>query len=147
LFSARLLKIKTASMRRKEEAMKIVTTIARILLGLVFLVFGANKLHAFMPMGPMPTGVAGQFMGALFASKYLLAVGLCETVGGLLLLINRFVPLGLIFLGPVIVNILLTGILLTHQALLSGIVVAVLWFVVFWRVYPAFRGIFQAKVA
>jgi putative oxidoreductase len=131
----------------RKNAMKIVATVARILLGLVFLVFGANKLHAFMPTGPMPPGLAGQFMGALFASKYLVFVGLCETAGGLLLLINRFVPLGLVILGPVIVNILLAGILLTHQALASGLVVAALWFVVFWRVHPAFRGIFQAKVA
>jgi putative oxidoreductase len=127
--------------------MKIVVAIARILLGLVFLVVGANKLYAFMPTGPMPGGVAGQFMGALFASKYLVFVGLCESVGGLLLLINRFVPLALTILGPVIVNILLTGILLSRPALLPGIVVAVLWFVVYWRVHPTFHGIFQAKTA
>jgi putative oxidoreductase len=127
--------------------MKVVATIARILLGLVFLVFGVNKLHAFMPAGPTPGGVAGQFLGALAASKYLVFVGLCESVGGLLLLINRFVPLALTILGPVIVNILLTGILLSHRALPSGLLVTVLWFVVFWRVYPAFRGIFQVKVA
>jgi putative oxidoreductase len=127
--------------------MKIVAAIARILLGLVFLVVGANKLYAFMPTGPMPGGVAGQFMGALFLSKYLMFVGLCESVGGLLLLLNRFVPLGLTILGPVIVNILLTGVLLSHRALPAGLVVAALWFVVFWRVHPAFHGIFQAKVA
>jgi putative oxidoreductase len=126
--------------------MKIVSAVARILLGLVFLVFGANKFHAFIPSGPLPAGVAGQFIGALFASKYLVAVGLCESVGGLLLLINRFVPLGLTILGPVIVNILLTGFLLDHRALASGLVVTVLWFVVFWRVRPAFQGIFQARV-
>jgi putative oxidoreductase len=127
--------------------MKIVAAVARILLGLVFLASGVLKLHSFLPPQPMPAGVAGEFLGALTASKYLVFVGLCESVGGLLLLINRFVPLGLVILGPVIVNILLTGVLLTHQALISGLVVAALWFVVFWRVYPAFRGIFQAKVA
>jgi putative oxidoreductase len=127
--------------------MKIVAAIARILLGLIFLASGVMKLHAFFPPGPMPGGVAGQFLGALSASKYLVFVGLCEGTGGLLLLINRFVPLALTILGPVIVNILLTGFLITHQALSGGLVVMVLWLVVFWRVHPAFHGIFQAKVA
>ena len=89
--------------------MKIVTMISRILLGLVFVVFGANKIVPFMPTGPMPTGVAGQFMGALVASKYLIFVGLCEALPGLLLLFNRYVPLALTLLGPVIVNILLVA--------------------------------------
>jgi putative oxidoreductase len=127
--------------------MKIVSAVARILLGLVFLVFGANKFHAFMPSGPLPAGAAGQFLGALSVSKYFVFVGLCESVSGVLLLTSRFVPLALTILGPVIVNILLTGCLLDHRALPSGLVVTVLWFVVFWRVHPAFDGIFQAKVA
>jgi putative oxidoreductase len=127
--------------------MKIVAAVARILLGLIFLASGILKLHPFFPPGPMPTGVAGQFLGALTASKYLVCVGLCELTGGLLLLINRFVPLGLTIVGPVIVNIILTGILITHQALAGGLVVMALWLVVFWRVHSAFRGIFQAKVA
>jgi putative oxidoreductase len=125
--------------------MKIVSLIARILLGLVFLVFGANKLVPFLPQGPMPTGAAGQFIGALFATKYLMFVGLCEFVGGLLLLVNRFVPLALTILGPVIVNILLTGILMAHQGLPAGIVVTILWFVVFFSVRSHFDGIFAAR--
>lgn len=127
--------------------MKIVAAVARILLGLIFLASGVLKLHPFFSAGPMPSGVAGQFLGALSASKYLVFVGVCEAAGGLLLLINRFVPLGLTILGPVIVNILLTGVLMAHQGLAGGLVVTVLWFVVFWRVRAAFRGIFAAQVA
>jgi hypothetical protein len=48
--------------------------------------------------------------------------------------------------GPVIVNILLVGLLMEPMALPSGLVVTALWFVVFWRVRPAFAGIFQARV-
>jgi hypothetical protein len=129
----------------KENSMKIVTMIARILLGLVFLVFGANKIVPFMP-ATMPPGVAGQFMGALVSSKYLIFVGLCEALPGLLLLFNRYVPLALTLVGPVIVNILLVGLLMEPMALPSGLVVTALWFVVFWRVRPAFAGIFQARV-
>jgi putative oxidoreductase len=131
----------------EEKLMKIAAMIARILLGLVFLVFGLNKLYPFMPQQPMPPGTAGQFMGALFTSHYIVAVGLFEAVGGLLLLINRFVPLGLCLLAPIIVNILLTGGLLVHQALGSGIVVAILWIVVYSRHRSAFAGLFQAKTS
>ena len=127
--------------------MKIVTLIARILLGLVFLVFGLNKFYPFIPSGPMPTGAAGQFMGALFSSHYIMFVGVFESVGGLLLLINRYVPLALYLLAPVIVNILLVGALLTHAALGSGIVVTILWILVYVQVRAAFTGIFQMKAA
>ncbi|HVU48126.1 MAG TPA: hypothetical protein VHD85_18500 [Terracidiphilus sp.] len=125
--------------------MKIVAMIARLLLGLAFLVFGADKIVVFIPTGPLPTGVAGQFMTALVSTKYLMFVGLCEAVGGLLLLLNRFVPLALTILGPVIVNILLTGILMAHEGLPAGIIVTILWFVVFSRVRSNFAGLFEAR--
>jgi putative oxidoreductase len=125
--------------------MKIVVVIARSLLGLIFIVFGVNKLVPFMPQ-QMPTGLAGEFVGALVASKYFVFVGLCEACAGLLLVSGRYTPLALTILGPIIVNILLTGLLLTHAALTSGIVVLLLWFLVYWRVRSAFSGIFQQKV-
>lgn len=127
--------------------MKIVSIVCRILLGLVFLVFGLDKFYAFIPQGPLPGGVAGQFMGALMASHYIMAVGTFETVGGFLLLINRYAPLALCLLAPVIVNILLTGVLLTRMALPAGIVVAILWIIVYSRHRSAFAGIFQARTA
>ncbi|HEY1766423.1 MAG TPA: DoxX family membrane protein [Terracidiphilus sp.] len=125
--------------------MKIVGIVARLLLGLVFLVFGANKLFPFMPSGPMPTGVAGQFITALVSTRYLMFVGLCELVGGLLLLVNRYVPLALTILGPVIVNVLLTGFLMARQGIPAGLVVTVLWFIVFFRVRSNFAGLFVAR--
>jgi putative oxidoreductase len=127
--------------------MKYVTMIARILLGLVFLVFGLNKFFNFIPTGPMPTGATGQFMGALFTTHYLVAVGVFEVVGGLLLLINRYVPLALCLLAPVIVNILLVGTLMTHAALGSGIMVTILWILVYRQVRSAFSGLYQMKTA
>src|SRR5260370_38981120 len=86
--------------------MKIATLIARILLGLLFLVFGLNGFLHFIPMAP-PAGLAGQYMGALFLSPYLVAVFLLPTIGGVLLLANRFVPLALVLLSPVLVDVLL----------------------------------------
>ena len=84
--------------------MKIVTLIARILLGLVFLVFGLNGFLNFLNTGPAPTGLAGQFLGALILSHYYWVVAALQIAGGALLLVNRFVPLALVLLGPVIVK-------------------------------------------
>jgi hypothetical protein len=125
--------------------MKIASTIARVLLGLLFTVFGANGFLHFIPMQP-PAGLAGQYMGALFASHYLVIVFLVQLVGGLLLLSNRFVPLALVLLGPVIVNILCFHAFLAPEGIPMAVLTAVLWFVVFASVRSAFAGIFASKV-
>ena len=79
--------------------MKIVVLIVRLLFGLVFLVFGLNAFLQFLN-GPIPGGVAGQFLQALFQSHYVLAIGAVQAVGGT---INRYVPLALTILEPAIV--------------------------------------------
>ena len=122
--------------------MKIVTLIARILLGLVFLVFGLNGFLNFLSLGPLPTGLAGQFMGALFVSHYYWVIAALQVVGGVLLLVNRFVPLALVLLGPVIVNILCYHVFLNHVGAPPAIVVTVLWFIVFYGNRQYFSGIF-----
>src|ERR1700741_1270533 len=94
--------------------MKIVTLIARILLGLISVVFGLNGFLNFLNMGPMPTGLAGQFLGARILSHYYWVVAALQIAGGLLLLMNRFVPLALVLLGPGIVNILCYHLFLNH---------------------------------
>ena len=129
--------------------MKIVVLIARILLGLVFVVFGANLMVPFLPMPPVPPGPLKDFDTVLFVTHYAVVIGFFQFLGGLLLIINRFVPLGLTILAAEIVNILSTHILVMHGQGLVGppILVVVLWLLVFWSVRPAFRGIFQAKVA
>lgn len=124
--------------------MKIAATIARILLGLLFTVFGLNGFLHFIPMQP-PAGLAGQYMGALFVSHYLVIVFLVQLVGGLLLLANRYVPLALILLGPVIVNILCFHAFLAPEGLPMALVTTALWVVVFASVRSAFSGIFLQK--
>src|SRR6266550_7965021 len=106
--------------------MKILTLIARLLLGLVFFVLGLNGFLNFLSMGPMPTGLAGQFIGALILSHYFWVVAGLQVVGGVLLLVNRFVPLGLVLLGPVIVNILLYHLFLNPAGIALALVVAIL---------------------
>src|SRR6478752_8971745 len=102
--------------------MKIVTHIARILLGLVFAVFGSNAFLHFMPMPPM-TGYPAQFLGALAATGYLQAIAAFQVVGGLILIIGRFVPVGLSLLGPIIVNILFYHAFMDHSGMPIAIVV------------------------
>jgi putative oxidoreductase len=127
--------------------MRIVALLARILLGLIFVFFGLNGFLQFMPMGPMPTGLAGQFIGALFQSHYLWVVAGLQVVGGALLLINRYVPLGLVLLGPVIVNILLYHLLLNPTGMVMAVVVTVLWFIVFYAHRQYFSGIFAPRAS
>jgi putative oxidoreductase len=123
-------------------SMKIASTIARYLLGLIFLTFGLNGFLHFIPMPP-PTGVAAQFFGALFVSQFYVVIFLLQIVPGLLLLVNRYVPLALTILGPVIVNILCFHIFMAPAGLPLAVVVTVLWFVTAWSVRSAFAGILQ----
>ncbi len=126
--------------------MKIIALIARILLGLVFFVFGLNGFLHFIPMiGPMPTGPAGQFLGALVQSHYVYVVSALQVAGGVLLLVNRYVPLGLVLLGPVIVNIFLFHLLMERTGLPLAIVVVILWGIVAFRNRQYLSGIFVGR--
>ncbi len=75
--------------------MRVAGLIARYLLGLIFLIFGANGFLHFIPMA-QPTGVAGQFLGALFVSHVLVVIFLLELLPAILLLVGRYVPLALV---------------------------------------------------
>ena len=125
--------------------MKIAILIARLLLGLIAVVFGLNGFLNFLNMGPMPSGLAGQFIGALALSHYFWVVAGLQVVGGALLLVNRFVPLALVLLGPVIVNILLYHLFLNISGIGLAIVVAILWFIVFYGHRQYFSGIFAQR--
>lgn len=127
--------------------MKIVALIARILLGLIFFVSGLNGFLNFIHMGPMPTGLAGQYIGALMQSHYIYFVAALQVTGGVLLLAGRYVPLGLTLLGPVIVNILLYHLLMDPKGLPMALVVTVLWGIVAFRNRQYFSGLFAQKTA
>lgn len=123
--------------------MKIASTIARYLLGLIFLTFGLNAFLHFIPMPP-PTGVAAQqFFGALFVSRFYVVIFLFQIVAAVLLLANRYVPVALTILGAVIVNILCFHIFMAPAGLPLAVVVTVLWLLVYSNFRPAFAGIFQ----
>ena len=123
--------------------MKTASAIARYLSGVIFLVFGLNGFLHFIPLPP-PSGVAGQFMGALFVSHYLTLIFALQVIGGVLLLANRYVPLALAILAPVIVNILSFHALMAPSGLPLALFVTVLWTLVFVHVRTAFAALFRA---
>ena len=126
--------------------MKIVTLLCRLLLGLIFVVFGLNGFLHFIPQPP-PTGLALDYLMVMVKSHFMVVPFALQIVGGVLLLLNRFVPLALVLLGPVIVNILLFHFLMAPAGVAPGLVVMILWSVVFFRVRTAFGGIFEPHPA
>jgi len=123
--------------------MKIATVIARILLGLIFVFFGSNAFLHFLPMPPPPQGVAGEYLHAFFASGYVNVIGGFQVIGGLLLLIGRFVPLGLTILGAVIVNIWAFHLLMAPEGLPPAVVVTILELFLVWSYRDRFAGILR----
>jgi putative oxidoreductase len=124
--------------------MKIAVVIARILMGVIFVFFGLNGFLQFLK-APLPTGLAGQFLMALFQSHYVWFICAVQIVGGVLLLVNRYVALALALLGPVIVNIILYHLLLNPTAAQLAVVVTILWFFLFYRYRQNFSGLFVQK--
>jgi putative oxidoreductase len=121
--------------------MKVLTVIARILLGLMFVVFGSNAFLHFIPMPPPPQSLAGDYVRVFMASGYIYVVAIFQIVGGLLLLIGRFVPLGLTILGAIIVNILIFHALMAPQDFPPALVVTALQLFLVWRYRAAFAGL------
>jgi len=124
---------------------RIASLIARILLGLIFFVFGMNHYLHFIPSGPMPAGVAGEFFGSLMASHYLYIVAFFEVAPAVLLLINRYVPLALAIHGPVIVNIAITIILFSPKALPMAAILILFWILTAWPYRSVFFPLLQQR--
>ncbi|MDQ6656226.1 MAG: hypothetical protein M3Y80_10485 [Verrucomicrobiota bacterium] len=125
--------------------MNVLTIIARVVLGFVFVVFGSNAFLHFIPMPPLPATPAGNFIGAMIATHYIDAVAIFEIIGGLLLLVGRYVPLGLALLGPVVVNILLYHVFMDRAGSAPGIIVALLSLFLLVRYRSAFRPLLMAR--
>ncbi len=123
--------------------MNILTIIVRLLLGLMFVVFGSNAFLHFMPMPPLPDTPAGNFINAMIESHYIYGVAIFQVLGGLLLVIGRYVPLGLTLLGPVIVNIDLFHIFMDRAGLGMAAVVSLLALFLLWRYRDSFAGLLR----
>ena len=119
-------------------------TIARIVLGLVFLIFGLNGFLQFLPMPPMPEAV-GAYFGALASAQVLPLVKAIEVVAGLLLLTGLFVPLALLLLAPIVVDIVLFHAVATGEGLPMPLVLVALGIYLAWAYRDSFRGVLQAR--
>jgi hypothetical protein len=130
---------------KENPLMRTASVIARYLAGVIFLVMGLNGFLNFIPLPP-PGGIAGQLMGALYVSHYPWVIFAFQVVAGLLLLVNRYVPLAVAVLAPVIVNILTFHVLMAPSGLPLALFVTVLWALIFIDVRPAFSGLFQPRL-
>lgn len=124
---------------------------ARLLLGLMFTVFGLNGVllsflgKGFIPMPP-PEGVMATIMAGFMATGYILPLAfLCELLGGLALLSGLFVNAGIVLLGPVIVNILGIHLFAEPTGLPMAIVVVVLFVIVVKSRWQDFRALVRMK--
>lgn len=114
-------------------------------MGLVFLVFGLNGFWHFIPQPktPLPEGALA-FFGALMKTGYMLPLVMgTQLLAGVLLLLNRFVPLALALITPIIVGIISFHIFLAPSGMAPGMVVAVLDLYLAW----AYRGAFRPMLA
>ena len=125
--------------------MKLAATISRYLLGLMFTVFGANGFLHFIPQPPPTNPLAIQFFTAVTLSHFFVGMFALQFVCGVLLLVNRFVPLALTLLAGVIYNILMYHLTMDPKGLPPGVLALVLWVLVFIRYRSNFSGIFSAN--
>jgi uncharacterized membrane protein YphA (DoxX/SURF4 family) len=123
--------------------MRTAVLVARIVLGLVFVVFGLNGFLRFLPQPPPPQP-AMAFFGALAATGYMLPlIFAAQVIGGALLLLGM-VPLGLVILAPVIVNIVAFHVFLAPDGLPIAVVVAALALFLAWAHREAYGPLFAS---
>ena len=127
--------------------MKIATIIARTLLGFGFIVFGLNIVHPFLPMPAPPEGsLIAQFMGVMVPTHWMTLVGVVQLLGGLLVIAGRTTPLGLVLLGPVLVNILAFHIFIQNgEGIVPGLVFSALEVFLIFSYRRYFSPIFTIK--
>jgi putative oxidoreductase len=129
------------------DYMRITILISRFLLGMGFIIFGLNILHPFMTSPPPPQGsLAAQFVAVMVPSHWIELVGVLQLLGGLMLIIGRTAPLGLVVLGPILVNILAFHIFLQGgQGIAPGLVFSILEIFLIYAYRSYFRAIVTAN--
>lgn len=130
----------------KKSFTRFLPAIARLLLGLVFFVFGLNGFLQFMPQPKdMPEGAVA-FFGALMKTGYMIPLLFgTQTLVGALLLLNRFVPLALALIAPVIVNIVAFHLFIAPSGLPVATVVLLLEIYLAWSYRHAYRSMLALR--
>ncbi|NQY05147.1 MAG: DoxX family membrane protein [Flavobacteriaceae bacterium] len=119
--------------------------VSRILLGLTMLVFGLNKLFNFLPEPEGSPAEAVAFFEALIATGYMIKlVALCQVIGGLLLILGKWVPFVIVFLAPITVNILCFHLFLDlSKSMMPALIVTILHLILIYKYKSSFSGLFQ----
>ena len=126
--------------------MKIASTVARYLLGLMFTVFGLNGFLHFIPQPPPANPLAIQFLVAVSVSHFAAFFFALQVLGGLLLLSGFFMPLALTLLAAELYNILAFHLTMAPSSIVPALVACVLWILVFLQYRESFKGIFSATL-
>lgn len=127
--------------------MRLAITGARVILGLIFVVFGLNGFFNFIPV-PAHNEAMGDFMGALMATGYMMpVVKATEVLAGLMILTGKKLPLGLTLLAPISINILLVHLFLDQGGLPMAIVIVALQLFLAWAYRDSFRGMLATNAA
>lgn len=126
----------------------IIPTTARILLGLIYAIFGLNYFLHFIPMPPLQSGATADFFNGLFQSGYFFPMlkGM-EVVFGILLLIGLFVPLSLVIVVPISINILLFHAFLAPDGIALSIFIVVLNGYLLWAYRDHFKSFLKSKAS
>lgn len=127
-----------------KKAAAAATHVVRVLLGLIFVVFGLNGFVVFI-VPPEHSPAGGRFIDLLVSSGYLYVEKLLEVIAGALLLANRYVVLALVILGPLVVNILLFHLFLERHTLVAGLVPFAMWVWLVWVHRRPFKPLFVAR--
>ncbi|NMH26029.1 DoxX protein [Flavobacterium solisilvae] len=118
------------------------TKIARIVLGLLLLIFGANKFLHFIPMDA-PTGSAGEFMNSLGATGYIFpVVGILEVMIGAMLLLKKWVAFALILLAPISINILLFHMFLDIPGISIALLIVIINSILIYKHWQQYKPLF-----
>jgi len=125
--------------------MKIISTVARILLGVTFTVFGLNGFLHFIPSPAFPPGYLMDFFTAITGSGFYVLIFGVQLICGLLLLANQYVPLVIVVLGAVLANILTFHATMNPQGFPPAIIALILWVLVAWPIRAQFAPIFARK--
>ena len=126
--------------------MKITSTIARVLIGLMFVIFGLNGFLWFMP-APALTGPVQMFLQAVVVSHFVWFYSGVQVISGVLLVLNRYVPLAIVVTAAVIANILAFHMAMFLAGIAPAILVTVLWFLTAWPLRAHFSPLFVKRTA
>ena len=122
-------------------------TVVRIILGLMFIVFGINGFLGFIPTPP-PSEAAGNLLGAMAKSAYFFPVIKVIEIGtGFMLVFNRLVPLAIVLLAAIIFNIFTLHLFLAPAAIgMSLVLMTAICFLIF-AYWDVFKYVFAFKTA